>query len=424
VGELLQILGADQAQMMGAFLESYFRYPNSPSASVSKIRMLSQQFKSMKEKEMSIALKEIDEMSKNTNLPRMGEFVTLMIAEGQNRRGDYRQALDRLLVYFRSHPTTANFEVIEARIQKNIADVLRNEVEKGSFFEALKFNGQFANTWLKKADRLDTQYFQAKAYEQAGVFDKSESLYKSLIAKMTAPAWKKEERRRKVHEYLPSEGEVRVRLARIYKEQKKYPESLEQLKLVGPGLSDVLEVEKVQTGAAVAEASGDIKSATRYLSQLTSNWQGQPELLVSPYVKLAELYLKEKNMIEAEKSIVYVENLKNNNIKIEDSLWAKTLQLKGDHRLASGQKLAAVESYQQLLDEYETKFPLQNIRYKTGLVLFEEGDVRGAEKVWLSLNSTSGSFYKKLAQEKIDQSQWMDSYKRYIDRIPAAESMK
>jgi hypothetical protein len=68
--------------------------------------------------------------------------------------------------------------------------------------------------------------------------------------------------------------------------------------------------------------------------------------------------------------------------------------------------------------------PMSSVRYKAGKILFDEGDLKGAERIWSALSSSTGEFYKKLAQEKLDQAEWQDSYKRYIDRIPAAEGLK
>lgn len=67
---------------------------------------------------------------------------------------------------------------------------------------------------------------------------------------------------------------------------------------------------------------------------------------------------------------------------LNDNLRAKALELKGDALLGEKRPIAAIESYQALLHEFEGKRPLGSIRYKVGQLLFERGDVRGAENVW------------------------------------------
>src|SRR5690606_9095044 len=73
VGELLEILGADQALVMGALLESQFRFRGSEGAAVARVRMLSQKMKGMKEKELAKTLSEMREYIKTSKLPKMGE---------------------------------------------------------------------------------------------------------------------------------------------------------------------------------------------------------------------------------------------------------------------------------------------------------------------------------------------------------------
>ncbi|HMN67398.1 MAG TPA: tetratricopeptide repeat protein [Bdellovibrionales bacterium] len=77
IGELLGVMGADPRRVMGAFLESYFRFPNHPGAKVARIRMLAQQMRSMKPKELQNALKEIAEIDSKLDLPGIKEFTNL-----------------------------------------------------------------------------------------------------------------------------------------------------------------------------------------------------------------------------------------------------------------------------------------------------------------------------------------------------------
>ena len=420
IGELLEILGADKRQVMGAFIEGYFRYPNNPGAGVARIRMLSQGLKGMKEKEKGLAVKEIRDIEKVSPLDRMDEFASLMISEGLSKRGEYREALDGLLTYFQKNPTKANMEVFKGRILRNISSVLKTETDRQNFMEALNFYGNYSTTWLKNSGRIDTDYFKSLAYEQAGVFDEAEKGYEKIAKKLSKLSGTKEERRRKVYEYMPGKDEVALRKAAVSFEQKNYQKAYRSLASIKKPLPGEQEIERVKIGADVAIATGDNKQAVVYLKRLVDNWKGKPELLAAPYLKLGQLYLDLKKYEEADRAITYIENMKSN-AKISDDVWADTLELKAKYQVARGQKLAAVQTYVQLLDEFENQRPLESIRYRAGLLLFEEGDSRGAERLWSTLKAESSDFYKKLANEKLSQLEWDESYKKYLDRIPAAQ---
>ena len=420
IGELLEILGADKSQVMGAFVEGYFRYPNNPGAGVARIRMLSQGLRGMKEKEKGLAIKEIRQIEEDSPLNRMDEFASLMISEGLSKRGEYREALDGLLTYFQDNPTKANMDVFKGRILRNISSVLKTETDNKNFMEALNFYSNYNTTWLKNADRVDTDYFKSLAYEQAGVFDEAAKGYDRISKKLGKIAGTKEEKKRKVYEHLPAKDEVVLRKAAVALEQKNYQKAYRSLASIKSKLPGEQEVEKVKIGADVAIATGDNAQAIIYLKRLVDGWKGVPELLAGPYLKLGQLYLGLKKYEEADRAITYIENMKANE-KVSDDVWADALELKANYQVARGQKLAAVQTYIKLLDEFENQRPLESIRYKAGLLLFEEGDSRGAERLWSALKSEPSDFYKKLANEKLSQLEWDESYKKYLNRIPAAQ---
>ena len=75
MGELLDILGADQTRIVGAFLETYFRYGENPKAIVARLRLLSARMKAMKPKEADLAVKEILSLAKKVDLPNIEQFA-------------------------------------------------------------------------------------------------------------------------------------------------------------------------------------------------------------------------------------------------------------------------------------------------------------------------------------------------------------
>lgn len=424
IGELLEILGADKRKIMGAFIEGYFRYPESQGSEVARIRMLSQGLRGMQEREKKRALAEIEEIATRSTLPQMPEFANLMKAEGLSRRGEHDQSLDVLLKYFQQHPTTANLKVYRSRILRNISDVLKGLNAKSTHIETLNTYGKYSTTWLKNAGRIDTEYFQAVAFEKSGVMKEAEAKYKHLKDQLKLIAGKDEEKERKVYENLPTLDQVNLRLARVALEQKKYRDSFQAIGEIKGQLSPEEEIEKVQIGAAVAERMGEPKRAIEYLEKLLSAQQESVVLTAGPALDLARLYLAENNPLKASAYLSRVEKVKEANADISDELWSRALELRGDIYLKNGEKLAAVEAYTRLLDAYEKKYPLSSIRYKAGRILFDEGDLKGAENLWAGLSTENGELYKKLAQEKLSQAEWQDSYKKYIDRIPAAQDLK
>lgn len=423
VGELLQILGADQSRVTGAFIEGYFRFPTSQGSEVSRIRMLAQGFKGMKEKEKERALKEIDQITSKSTLPRMEEFTTLIICDGLSRRTEYQDSLTKLVDYYREHPAVTNQDVFRSRILRNISDIMKQELVKDDFMPAMNIYGKYAKTWLRNSQRIDIPYFRALAYEKSGVYSEAQKTYTDLRTRLEKMAGTTEFKKRRVYENLPTIDQLNLRLGAVALEEKQYQSALSQLQKIKSPLSPEENIERVQIGARVAELIGNYDQAIQYLKEQVATWSGQSELLVKPYLNLAELSLKTGKLDDAESYLEKLEDM-NTKSKLTDDQWAKTLELKADDQFQKGKKIAAVETYVTLLDQFENKRPMSSVRYRAGKILFDEGDVKGAEKLWASLPEKGGEFYKKLAQEKLKQAAFSDSYKKYMDRIPAAAGMQ
>lgn len=422
IGELLQILGADQTRVTGAFIEGYFRFPTSQGSEVSRIRMLAQGFKGMKEKEKEKALKEIEDISAKSTLPRMDEFVTLVICDGFTRRNEHTASLEKLVNYYREHPVVSNQDVFRSRILRNISDIMKQELLKGDFMNAMNVHGKYAKTWLRNSTRIDIPYYRARAYEESGVYKEAQKNYAQLRGQLEKMVGTKEYKKRRVYENLPTIDQLNLRMAAVALEEKQYQEALSQLQKIKLPLSPEENIERVQIGARVAELVGNYDQAIQYLKEQVATWNGQEELLVQPYVNLAGLSLKTAKFDEAEEYLQKIEDMHSKS-KVVDETWAKTLELKAETQFEKGKKIAAVETYVTLLDQFENKRPMSSIRYRAGKILFDEGDLKGAQKLWAALPEKGGEFYKKLAEEKLKQASFADSYKKYIDRIPAAADL-
>ena len=425
IGELLDILGADKSKVMGAYLESYFRYRSSQGAEIARVRMLSQRLHSMKEVEVKNSIAEMKEFAKNSSLAKMGEFVTLMIADGLHGRKEHHRALEYLIPYFQRNPTSNNLAFFKKRILRNISDVINQNLEKEDFMAALKFYGQHSNTWLRNTDRIDIPFEVARAYELAGVRKESEKIYKKVLARLKKIEGTEEQKERRVNEHLPTINSVLLRLASVSNESREFHRSgkyLNQIKSLKE-LSDKERVERVAISSKVFEAQGKIEKAVQSLNKLAKDWEGEPKLLVPVYYRLASLFKKQRKYGKAEVAIGYLEELYNENPNLERHIRAKSLRLKGDIFLSEGRGVAAVQAYLTLLKEFESEQELSSVRYKAGLVMFDRGDIKGAEKIWSGLDSSKGKVYKKLASEKLGNASWKSEYKKYIDRIPAAAGL-
>lgn len=425
-GEILEALGADRSRVIGAFLESYFRYRGNPGAEVARVRMLSQQMKGMKEKELRKAREEMKDIAEHSPLPTMDEFVTLMGTDGLQRRGDNQGALEELIAYYQSHPTSGNLGLFKSRIVRNISEIMGHEAGKADFMAVLNTQAKYSKTWLKNSDRLDVPYFVARAYELAGVQDEANKLYQDLLIKRAKIKGSAEEKERKVHEMLPSVDTIKLRQAAIAIERRDFPEAFKTLQDIKSSseLSADESVEKVRLMAEVASERGDWGGAKTYLRDFAKNWKGEATALIKNQIQLADLELKSSEAQQAEKSADQVLQLKKSGAEIRVEHMARALELKGQALEAQGKNLAAVEAYQQLLEDYSDSKSMGAIRYRVGDILFNKGDHIAAEKVWLKLDDEKDQLFKKLARERLNGAQWQTDHKRYLQRIPAMAGIK
>ncbi|MCB0355625.1 MAG: tetratricopeptide repeat protein, partial [Bdellovibrionales bacterium] len=425
IGEVLDILGADKSKVMGAFLECNYRFKKSEGSEVARIRMLSQKMKNMRDKELSKALSEMNEIAANSKLPRMEEFVTLLVADGLHRRGEYEKGLDYLISYYQRNPTSTDVSFFKKRILRNISDLIKMNLDKKNFMEVLNLNSRYATTWLNNLERLDIPYFVGKAYEMAGVFDEAQKIYKKTLNSLEKIEGTREEKERRVTEHLPYLEEVQLRLAQTAYQKRQYLTAGEYLNKISKKnkLNDHEQIEKVELLALVSEQKGQINEARNYLKKLTEAWEGQSELLVPTFIHLASIEFLSKNYKQAEEYLAEVERLKLAEVPLKDDLWFKTLELKAKVLEAQNQKIAAIETYSKILDEFEAKRSVGSMRFYLGKLMFDVGNIRGAEKVWNALDPTKYPMFVKLAKEKLSNAKWEDEYKKYINRIPAANKL-
>ncbi|QDK39840.1 hypothetical protein DOE51_16770 [Bdellovibrio sp. NC01] len=421
MGELLEILGADKSRVMGAYLETYFRYGENPSAVISRLRLLSARMKGMKPKETENAVKEIMSLAKKVDLPNMEQFATVMVADGYSQRGEYDKSIDLLSKYYKEHPTNVDVPLMTQRIVANINNKLEKQVEDGNFIGALKTHTQYSDSWLKNSKRLDTKFNVGRAFEMAGVPVESEKYYKDVLNRVYSIRGTAEAREINVKEQIPTEDELNLRLAAVSSNEQKYNQAYEYLKnvKVPEKLSETEQIERVNIAVRLLERRGDTDSAVRYLGELLRTWKGQPELVAEPYLKLAELQQKQGKKDDALAALGMIDKLAKDSDHVSPAIHAKALETMGDIYLANGSKDQAIDAYKSLLDKYEETRPLSSIRYKLGQIYFKRGDVQQAADTWNTFKGEKSGFWKNLAQEQLKNSEWRDGYKKYIKRIPA-----
>jgi tetratricopeptide (TPR) repeat protein len=427
IGELLEILGADQNKVAGAYLESLFRYRGTPGAGIANIRLTKDRMKDMKNKEVDASLKEVSNFVASSDLPRIRDFEVINIADGYLNAKNYDKALEMYQSFYRGNPTSTNLEVFRGRIVKTIAQQLRSKVEAGDFVGAIRYYAKNHQNWLKAADRLDVDSALGNSYEAMGSPADAERFYLQALEKRKALIGKPEEQKRVHFENLPSPESLTLRMAAVESQQQNIVQASEYLRTIRDSnkLSDKEKVEQVQLEAKVARAKGDLKLAERYMNDLVEKWGGQPEKLAPLYLEMAFVQADLKKPGEALATVDKVLNLQESESKVSPDLIAKALQTKGDLLLETGKKTEAVEVYQDLLERFESEKQLGSVRYKIGRIQFDEGKISDAEKTWDVLSGKpENKVWAQMAKEQLTHSKWQDDYKKYIERIPAMNGFK
>lgn len=421
VGELLDIMGADQTKAVGAFLETHFRYGDSPKTIVARLHMLSTRMKSMKNEELVETLKKMDDLTVKSELANVDQFKIAMIADGFARRKDYKKAIEILSEFFQQNPLRPDSKQVTLRIIRNINDEMKNLADQANYKGLLKTYQMYADTWLKAQARIDTDYLLGLAYQNAGAYQVAEDKFKTTLAKILSIQGTSKEKEAYVNEYLPSVDSLRLRLSQNYFDNKKFQDSyrdLEQIK--NPmNLTEAEQIQRVILASQLFEKKQDFESSERYLSELVRLWKGEQSLELPAVLRLANLQVQRKNSADAIKNFEKGVEILLNQEKPAANLVSDFTRDFSRTLINENQTTSAIQFLNKIINKFGEQLPMAEEKYLLGDLYFKNGETKNAERAWLQIKEDNTGIYQKLAQEKLQQAKWDEGYKKHIKRIPA-----
>lgn len=420
-GEVMEILGADAKKVMGAFLEASFRYGGTEGGIVARMRLLSNRMKHMKARESEKAIAEIKSYTENVQLPQIDLFATIMIAEGLSQRAEFESSIKTLLNWYQSNSSTRDANLIRKRIVRHVNEKMRGDVEKGNFLGALKLHGEYGELWLKGSGRIDTVYNLGRAFEQAGAYKEADFLFRETSNQLAASMNSKQALEHSALEYLPTMDETFLRLAKVKMELGENNKSYEYIKSIKEPtkLNDSQQIERMEIAMRLLKEKGDAEAAKIYARDLINNWQGQPIKVSSIRLKLAQLELESKEFAKAESLLKSNLSDLDDGKKIPSEEHLQTQKLLSDVYLQSDNKKENESVLSDMLEHYGDKPVVNSYRYRLGKIYFDEGNIQKAALTWKVLEQKNDTFWWGIAQNHLKDKDWKDTYKKYIERIPA-----
>ena len=425
VGELLEIMGADTAKSVGAYLETHFRYGDSPKTIVAKLHLLSDRMKSMKPEELEITLKKMNELALKSELDNIDQFKVAKMADGYSKRKEYIKAIDILSNFYQSNPNRPDVKQVTQRIVKNISDEMKRLADDSNYRDLLKTYKKYADTWLKTDRRTDTDYFLGLAYENAGAYAAALEKYQKVHAELGKIVGTKYEKEVYVNQYLPTLDSLQLRLATNQFENGNPQESFTALeKIQKPAeLPEADQVERVRLAAKLYDAKGEHLTSIRYLSELSNLWSGDIKLSLPVQFTLAEKQVHNGQIDGAIATYEKAKKILMSDKQANENDVAKLLNSYSKVLIDGKKNKEAINVLSSVIEKFD-KFPLSQERYLLGDLLYKNGDIKKAENVWEKIADSGDNVWKKLANEKLKQASWDVNYKKHIKRIPAMSKLE
>jgi tetratricopeptide (TPR) repeat protein len=426
VGELLEILGADQKRVLGAFMETFFRYGSTQGAAVARMRTLSSKMKFMKDKEAEAAIDEIKKIANRIDLPKIELFASIMISEGLSKRGAFERSIETLLKWYQNNSTTLDAELIRVRIVRYVNEKMAEDVQNKNFFGALKLHNTYGDLWLKESKRIDTVFYLGKAFEYAGAYKEADTLYREALNRLFASKATNEVRKRSVFEKLPTDEQVQLRLASVAYQLNDTSKAYNYLKTIEHlnQLNEEEQVERVELASQIMEQRGELDSAKRFVRELVENWKGKIDKVIPVSIRLARMESDSSNYQEAERILKHNLNMLSDTEKIPSPAHFEALKVLNQVYNMTDKKLENIDVLAQMLKNYEEKKNLASFRYQLGKLHFDLGQLQKASEIWKGLSGDKNKFWADLATEQMKHQIWNDVYKKYSQKIPSISKEK
>jgi TolA-binding protein len=425
VGEILEILTENKEKIRGAYLENTFRFNNTDGAFVSKLRLDSKKMPEMKVIEIEDLTKKVFEFNKKQASHDFQHLTTALTEEGLFQRKDLKDSLNLLQTFYKDNTTSPYLPFYRAKIARNLTEQIKENLSNKKYLDALQMYGANKAVWLKDADRLDLSLYVAETFEKTSALEQASKAYRDLVGRLQAIEGTEEQLKREVLEYLPKLEVVNLRLGNTYYQQNEFERALQHLNMITntETLTEEGNMERIGLLAEVAIKKNEFQIAEGYLNQTIKATKALPDVVINPYFTLAQVYLDQKRNDDAirilDKILYFYEDSKS----ISEDRYVSALAKKADILLKQGKKEDATKHYQDLVTNFDGKSEVTTARYTLGNLFFEKGDLAKAEEIWSPLQSSdNGQVWYKLAKEKLDEAKWSDSYKKYLDRMPASVS--
>ena len=426
VGELLDIMGASQSSSVGAYLETHFRYGDSPKTIVARLHLLSTKMKSMKSEQLEQTLIKMDELALKSELQNVDQFKVTMISDGFSRRTEYLRAIDILTKFYQRNPTRLDAKQVTQRIVKNVNDQLKYLSDLGNYRDLLKTYRQYSDTWLKTHSRIDTDFFLGLSYEHAGAFGDAIEKYKKVLDGLVSIKGTPIEKETYVNQYLPSFDSLYLKLSKNSYDNFSYQDAYQYLeKIQTPlALSEEDQIERVQLASKLYEQKGDSATSIRYLSDLSNLWNGDEKLSLPVQFRLAEMQMQKNDISDAISTYEKCRGILLKNDKPAHKDLSRYLNSYAKLLINQGKENEAIAVLNEIFDKHGEKFNLNQERFLLGDLYFKKGEIKKAELAWGNIKNEDFKIWKELSDEKLRQAAWDVDYKKHLKRIPAMSQLE
>jgi tetratricopeptide (TPR) repeat protein len=416
VGELLDILGAEQSKSVGAYLETHFRYGDNPKTIVARLHLLSTRMQGMKEQEVKETIAKMDELAEKSDLEDIEQFKTTMLADGYSRRKDFPKAIEILTQFYQKNPARPESQQVTLRIMRNINDQIKEFSSKDDFKSVLQAYKKYSDTWLKAQPRIDTNFYVAKAYQSAGSYNTALKQYDKIRKQISLLKDDAISNAIRANQDIPTEDVISLAQAQCLYEENRFQDSYDKIQSIQnpEALSPQDQINRVHYAALLYEKKGELNAAVRYLTELTKVWKDKPELLAPSKIHLADLEVKRK---QPDLAIEQLTELVNG--KAPEKYKLEASKKLSDVALGAKKDAVAIKAITGLLENFESKENLADYRFKLGELYFNQGEMKKAQDVWSELKGNESAFWSQIAKNKMRDSNWSEENKKYLKRIPA-----